>query len=147
MSAKNTKIKVTRRTPGVIARTPRHTTWPRRPHDWSAFDAIDEKQALANARSDPDAKPLTSADLKRMKRVSRAKIIRQSLGMSQEEFADTYGIPLGTLRDWEQGRAEPDQAARSYLKVIAEKPFEVKGVPGLSTGKKNRPAPKHSRRE
>ncbi|MDR5009525.1 transcriptional regulator, partial [Agrobacterium fabacearum] len=31
-------------------------------------------------------------------------------------------IPLGTLRDWEQGRSEPDQPARAYLKVIAVYP-------------------------
>jgi hypothetical protein len=36
-----------------------------------------------------------------------------------------YHIPLGPLRDWEQGRAEPDQAARAYLKVIAREPDVV----------------------
>jgi putative transcriptional regulator len=61
-----------------------------------------------------------------MKRVPQAKVIRQALGMSQEEFAEHFGIPVGTLRDWEQGRAEPDQAARSYLKVIARNPDVVR---------------------
>ena len=41
------------------------------------------------------------------------------LGFTQEEFAARYQIPIGTLRDWEQGRTEPDQPARAYLKVIA----------------------------
>jgi hypothetical protein len=40
----------------------------------------------------------------------------------QEEFAARYHIPLGTLRDWEQHRSEPDQAARAFLKVIAKEP-------------------------
>jgi putative transcriptional regulator len=66
--------------------------------------------------------PLTAADLARMKRVPRAKIIRRALGLSQEEFASRYRIPLGTLRDWEQGRSEPDQTARAYLNVIAAEP-------------------------
>jgi putative transcriptional regulator len=65
------------------------------------------------------------ADAKRMKRTPRAKIIRRALGMTQEEFAARYRIPLGTLRDWEQGRAVPDQPARAYLTVIARSPQEV----------------------
>ena len=43
-----------------------------------------------------------------------------------EEFAERYRIPLGTLRDWEQGRCEPDQPARAYLAVIAGDPEGVK---------------------
>jgi putative transcriptional regulator len=54
------------------------------------------------------------------------KIIRRALGISQEDFASRYHIPLGTLRDWEQGRAEPDQAARAYLTVIARDPEAVR---------------------
>jgi putative transcriptional regulator len=46
--------------------------------------------------------------------------------MSQEEFARTFHIPIGTLRDWEQGRVEPDQAARAYFKVIARNPKAVR---------------------
>jgi hypothetical protein len=48
-----------------------------------------------------------------------------ALGFTQEEFAIRYQIPLGTLRDWEQGRTEPDQPARAYLKVIARDPERV----------------------
>jgi len=55
------------------------------------------------ARADRDAQPLTETDLKRMKRAPRAKIIRRALQLTQEEFAERYHIPLGTLRDWEQG--------------------------------------------
>jgi len=77
------------------------------------------------ARADSDAQPLTRSDLKRMKRTPPAKIIRRALGLTQEEFAADYHIPLGTLRDWEQGRAEPDQATQAYLKVIAREPERV----------------------
>lgn len=76
----------------------------------------------AAALSDPDARPLTASEFARMKQVPRAKIIRRALGLSQEEFAARYHIPLGTLRDWEQGRSEPDQTARAYLGVIASEP-------------------------
>ncbi len=77
------------------------------------------------AQTDADARPLTAADLKRMKRTPQAKIIRRALGVTQQEFAARYHIPLGTLRDWEQGRAKPDQTARSYLTVIARDPDGV----------------------
>lgn len=79
----------------------------------------------AAARADRDAQPLTAADLKRMKRTPQAKIIRRALALTQEEFAVRYHIPLGTLRDWEQGRAQPDRPARAYLKVIACEPKRV----------------------
>jgi putative transcriptional regulator len=77
------------------------------------------------ARADRDAQPLTPADLKRMKRTPRTKIIRRALELTQEEFALRYHIPLGTLRDWEQGRAEPDQPTRAYLTLIARDPDRV----------------------
>jgi putative transcriptional regulator len=86
----------------------------------------DARRALAKAdadiesaaHSDPDAQPLTDLQLDGMRRVSAAKRIRRNLGLSQEEFASRFQIPLGTLRDWEQHRREPDQAARAYLVVI-----------------------------
>src|SRR5271166_4242303 len=77
------------------------------------------------SRADPDARPLTASDLKRMKRTPQAKIIRRALELTQEEFAVRYHIPLGTLRDWEQGRAEPDQPTRAYLTLIARDPDRV----------------------
>ena len=80
-----------------------------------------ERAALA----DPDAQPLTGADFDRMKRVPRVKIIRRAINLTQEEFAERYHIPLGTLRDWEQGRSEPDQPTRAYLTVIARDSEQV----------------------
>ena len=84
-----------------------------------------DDEVMAAALSDPDAQPLTPDDFKRMKRVARAKIIRQALGLTQQEFAAQFRIPLGTLRDWEQGAAEPDAAAKAYLHVIARNPKAV----------------------
>jgi putative transcriptional regulator len=84
-----------------------------------------DDEVMAAALSDPDAQPLTEAQLASMKRVPRAKTLRRALGLSQEEFATRYHIPVGTLRDWEQGRSEPDQPARAYLAVIAGDPEGV----------------------
>ena len=76
--------------------------------------------------ADPDNRPLSAADLKRMKRTPQAKIIRRALKLTQEEFAEQFQIPLGTLRDWEQGRNGPDKAATAYLRVIAADPEAVR---------------------
>jgi putative transcriptional regulator len=94
-------------------------------HDWNRFDALTEEQVHAAALADPDAQPLTEERLDRMKRVPRARTLRRALGLTQEEFAARYHIPLGTLRDWEQGRSQPDQPARAYLRVIAHDPDGV----------------------
>jgi len=45
--------------------------------------------------------------------------------MAAAEFASRFRIPIGTLRDWEQGASKPDQAARAYLTVIARDPEAV----------------------
>ncbi|HEY8070563.1 MAG TPA: helix-turn-helix domain-containing protein [Methylocystis sp.] len=84
-----------------------------------------DAEITAAALADPDAQPLTDSDFARMKRVPRAKTLRRALGLTQEEFAMRYHIPVGTLRDWEQGRSEPDQPAKAYLKAIAGDPEAV----------------------
>lgn len=94
-------------------------------HDWSRADAMTDDEIHAAALKDPDAQPLTEATVSRMRLVPRTKTMRRALGLTQEAFAARYHIPLGTLRDWEQGRAEPDQTARAYLTVIARDPDSV----------------------
>jgi putative transcriptional regulator len=78
-----------------------------------------ESEVHAAALADPAGQPLTEESMAHMRPVPRAKTLRRALGLTQEEFAARFQIPIGTLRDWEQGRAEPDQPARAYLKVIA----------------------------
>ena len=94
-------------------------------HDWSKLDAMGEAARTAAAKSDPDAQPLTAQAMRHLRRTPQAKVIRRALGLSQEEFGARFHIPLGTLRDWEQGRKEPDAAARAYLVVIGRKPEAV----------------------
>lgn len=85
----------------------------------------DDAAVTAAAQRDPDAQPMTANNLAGLKPVPRTKTLRRALGLTQEEFATRYHIPLGTLRDWEQGRCEPDQPARAYLTVIAYDPVGV----------------------
>lgn len=93
---------------------------------WRRFDATGDAERHAAAMGDRDAHPLTPGDFKRMKRTPQVKVIRRALGLTQEEFAARFHIPLGTLRDWEQGAAVPDQSARAYLTVIARDPEAVR---------------------
>ena len=97
-------------------------------HDWSRLDAMTDADIEAAALDDPDAQPLTDADFQRMERTPQIKVIRRVLGLSQDEFALRYQIPVGTLGDWEQHRSKPDQAAQAYLKVIARDPEFVRSA-------------------
>jgi putative transcriptional regulator len=53
------------------------------------------------------------------------KKIRTRLGLSQESFAQTYGFALSAVRDWEQGRRQPERSARILLKVVEKDPEAV----------------------
>ena len=78
-----------------------------------------EAEIHAAAMADPDARPMTEAEWKAARRVPRTKTLRRALGLTQEEFSAKFQIPLGTLRDWEQGKCEPDQSTQAYLRGIA----------------------------
>jgi putative transcriptional regulator len=57
--------------------------------------------------------------------VPDVRAIRRKLRMSQMEFAQSYRIPLSTLKNWEQGRRQPDAPAAAYLHAIAKRPREI----------------------
>jgi putative transcriptional regulator len=58
-------------------------------------------------------------------RVPDVRAIRRKLRMSQQMFAETYRIPLPTLKNWEQGRRHPDAPAAAYLLAISRLPAEL----------------------
>jgi putative transcriptional regulator len=96
-----------------------------RPFPETPMRPMTEAEISAAAAADPDARPMTDAEWQAARKVPRTKTLRRALGLTQEEFAARFQIPLGTLRDWEQGKAEPDQSARAYLKAIAGDPVAV----------------------
>ncbi|MFZ5836401.1 MAG: helix-turn-helix domain-containing protein [Pseudomonadota bacterium] len=51
--------------------------------------------------------------------------IRKKLGLSQKQFADHYGFAVSALREWEQGRRNPERSTRILLALIAENPKMV----------------------
>lgn len=89
--------------------------------EWVRLDAMADEEVLAAAQSDPDAQPLAPEHLATMRRVSRVKVLRQRLGMTQAEFAEAFHLPITTLRD-EQRRSTPDAPARALLLAIERDP-------------------------
>ena len=51
--------------------------------------------------------------------------LRRRLGMTQERFAATFGVGLGTLRHWERGDRKPRGPALALLNVVEKKPEAV----------------------
>jgi putative transcriptional regulator len=96
-----------------------------RPFPNKPMRPMTDAEIEAAAAADPDARPMTPEELAMARRVPRVRTLRRALGLTQEEFAARFHIPLGTLRDWEQGRTEPDQPTRAYLQVIAHDPDGV----------------------
>jgi putative transcriptional regulator len=85
--------------------------------DWAAIDAMTDKDIARQMADDDEVAPeILPVDV---------KAIRSATGLSQGGFAARYKIPVGTLRDWEQGRKQPDTTARAYLWVIGKNPKMV----------------------
>ncbi len=53
------------------------------------------------------------------------KALRARIGISQEAFAGRYGLDVATVRNWEQGRTEPEGPAATLLQLIDRDPEEV----------------------
>src|SRR6201987_3158090 len=93
--------------------------------DWRVFDAMREAQRHRAALSDPDGPPASKTQLARARRVPTVAALRKELKLTQEQFAARFHLPLGTVRDWEQGAHRPDKAAQVLLTVIARDPEAV----------------------
>lgn len=80
--------------------------------------------------NDPEDRDVSVAGLERGLMGRRIRRLRNRLGLSQEAFAKTYGIPLANIRQYEIGRHMPPPAVRAYLKVIEAEPEVVAKVLG-----------------
>lgn len=102
----------------------------------SAFEPVEtENGEFAAVAEDPDAAPILSDEefdllvaLEDARDVQGVARLRRRLGLAQVQFVNRYGIPLSTLRQWEQGVREPDAASRLLLAVVAEDPELVARV-------------------
>jgi putative transcriptional regulator len=93
------------------------------------INAAKEARAIARGVADPKTYRVHVPDDIDVKR------IRRRLKLTQNEFARRFGIPQGTLRDWEQGRRQPEGPARAFLLVIQHEPVAVERALARATTK------------
>lgn len=78
--------------------------------------------------NDPEDRDVSVAGLERAHMGRRFRVLRHRLGVTQEQFAKAFGIPLASLRQYEMARHMPPPAVRAYLKVIEAEPEVVRRV-------------------
>ncbi len=64
----------------------------------------------------------SDAPLPPLRPLPDVRAIRMRLGMTQEVFAKAIGVPVATVRNWEQARTSMDPAVRSLLRVVEREP-------------------------
>jgi len=95
------------------------------PEEWARLEAMTPEQIEQNALDDPDNPPWTDEELERGFTGRFVRQTREATGLSQDKFAQKFGVNVARLRDWEQGRHLPDSFALSFLRVIARNPKAV----------------------
>lgn len=96
--------------------------------DQARLDATTEEDIRRHAREDGED-PDASTDGYVL--VPLPVELRRSLDMTQEAFAAFLRVPVGTIRNWEQGRTPPDPAARTLLALIAADPKNAARILGV----------------
>jgi putative transcriptional regulator len=64
-----------------------------------------------------------------------ARAVRARTNLTQAEFASRIGVPIETVRNWEQGKRSPRGPARALLRVIEKAPELAFSVLQVSTDK------------
>jgi putative transcriptional regulator len=112
---------------------------PKTKIDFKRLENMTEEELTANALSDPDNLPLTKLEMRQFKPVHPKhaktksidiKNIRKKLHLSQEKFAEYFGVSIRTLQDWEQHRHNPSKTARNFLLVVSKEPRAVQRALG-----------------
>jgi putative transcriptional regulator len=96
--------------------------------DWAAIDAMTDEDIARQIAENPDAGPdmgdVPPEAIRVVHPPGKVSVrgIRAKLDLTQAEFAARYGFSLGAVRDWEQGRFEPDGPTRTLLLLIDSYP-------------------------
>jgi putative transcriptional regulator len=93
--------------------------------NWDSLKTLSDDDVALAASLDEDNPLLTDKELAQMQSIPNVKKIRTNLKLSQSQFAQEFQLSVKTIQDWEQGRTQPDQAARTLLQVIAVNPDAV----------------------
>ena len=96
--------------------------------DWKKIDAMTDADIERQIAANPDTVP--PDDVKHWVMVPQIKgkqitALRRRMKLSQARFAKKFGLRLRTIQEWEQGRRQPEEAARLLLKVIEREPAAV----------------------
>lgn len=96
--------------------------------DWSKIDAMTDEDIARQIASNPDT--FDTSDLKgwvvvRPFEALEITALRRRMKLSQARFAKKFGLRLRTIQEWEQGRRQPEEAARILLRVIEREPAAV----------------------
>lgn len=75
--------------------------------------------------SDAEDRDVSEAGIRRALMGRRIRMLRNKLGLSQDQFASRYGIPVANIRQYEIGRTMPPPAVQAYLKVIEAEPVRA----------------------
>jgi putative transcriptional regulator len=108
-----------RKRSGMVKVTPEMVERAIKETDWAAIDAMTDADIDRQIAADPDVAPFLSDE---EFAAARVRTVRRRLKLTQAEFAARFRVPLGTLRDWEQGRREPDAPALALLRIIEHDP-------------------------
>jgi putative transcriptional regulator len=82
--------------------------------DWPRIDATTEEEIAAQIAED-EAEAMRDA-------AAYARRVRRKVGLSQVAFARRIGVPVDTVRNWEQGKRAPQGPARALLRIIDRAP-------------------------
>lgn len=82
------------------------------------------EQAIAWSQGQPTNVRVTHVEIPEID----VRQVRTQMGLSQTQFANRFGFPPATLRNWEHHRSRPDRPTRVLLAVIARHPEAVDDV-------------------
>lgn len=84
-----------------------------------------DSMAIPADPGDPEDRAVSGDGLERGQRARLIRMTRTELGLTQQDFASRFHVPIGTLRDWEQARVTPPDFAVAYIKAIRQHPDMV----------------------
>lgn len=75
--------------------------------------------------NDPEDRDVSAEGLERGHKARLVRTTRTRLGLTQEDFARRFRVPVRTLQEWEQARVMPPDYAIAYVRVIRSLPEQV----------------------
>ncbi len=88
----------------------------------------DADGAVSQTADEPLLHRLDDSRAWRLPSAADVRVIRDKLELSQSQFANRFGLSVRAVREWEQGRRQPEAPARILLLMIANRPNVVDEV-------------------